>query len=463
MPSLPIPLGVSQDSSIEEMGGAAPLSANVLADAGGSVRRRPGISSWSDFPAPSTTSPVIGMAVYGDALVYVTQDRKIHAWLASGLVQELSDATAATQLDGGTRPTFAITQERITIAGGGALQTWQGTGLSTRLGGSPPAATHVVGANTRLIVNVRDNSGRVQWSDPGIGGHESWPALNFLELESRPDPLPALYSDTNELVGIGSQSVQYLVADAVAGFVSSRTVSSGTVAPYSFCQSDEVSRFMDDRKRIVESDGRSITPVSSPAITKTLRDLDAVSDTWAFHAHIGAYNLAVWVMPTAGRSFAYNVESKTWSEWRARTSNGLWFPLGFSSYCYFPQHDLHLVGMADGRIMKLDMDATTDDGDLLYGEMVSGFLDRGSGRLKLCEAVKLTFRHTPGTSPRVSLSWRDDTGAYGNPIDFTVTSSGMLEIRSLGTYRQREYRLTMSDDAPLTLVAATEDYQMLEV
>lgn len=461
MPSLPLAFGLAQNSGVEEMGGAAPLSSNVMADAGNAVRTRPGIVAWDDFPTPPATSEVLGMVVYGDFLVYVTADRKIHAWEATGLVRELSDATAATQLDGSARPTFAVTTERVTIAGGGLLQSWAGTGLSARLGGSPPSATHVVGINTRLVVNVRANTGQIQWSEPGAGSHETWPAINFMELEARPDPLPALFDDTNELIGLGTETLQFLVADAVRGFVTSRALNVGTRSPYAFCQSDEFFRFLDAKKRLLESDGRSLTPISSPSLTKTLRDLVTVDDAWAFHLHIGAYSVAVWVFPTEGRAFAYNAEAKSWSEWRGWSASGSG-PVAFSSYCYFPAHDLHLVGTSTGHIRKLDLEAYADLDDPLVADMVTGFQDRGSKKFKINEAVRLTFRHTPGTTPRVALTWRDDTGAYGQPIYFDVTRSGTVEIRSLGTYREREWRLTFSDDSPLTLVDAVEDYLQLE-
>lgn len=462
MPSLPIPLGLTQDSGVEEFGGAAPLSANVVADAGKSVRRRPAMVAWGDFPTPAVASDVIGMAVFGDYLIYVTADRKIHAWEAPGLVVELSDATAATQLDGSARPTFAVTSERITIAGGGALQTWTGAGLSSRLAGSPPNATHVIAINTRLVANVRGNTGQFQWSDPGVGGHVSWPALNFTEAESRADPLTSLYENTSEILAIGTTTTQFFVADPTTGFATVRTVNTGSRAPYAFCADVEVVRWLDNRKVIVESDGRSVLPISSPSITSTLRDLVTTVDTWAFHADIGTYRLSVFVMPTEQRAFVYSADGKSWSEWRGRSATD-WTGVPFSSYCYFPAHELHLVGTSTGHIRQLSMNAYADLDGVLLGEMVSGFLDRGSQRGKMCEAVKLTFRHTAGTSPRASLSWRDDTGDFGNPIHFDIERSGTVEIRSLGTYRQREWKLTMSDDAPLTLVSATEDYQMLEI
>lgn len=465
MPSLPINFGQTEDAGLEEMGGAVPLSVNVLADASKAVRKRPGLSAWADFPTPAAVSEVQAIEVFGDYLVFVTADRKIHAWLASGLVRELSDATAATQLDGDRRPVMLATKTRLIIAGGGALQYWDGVSvLSARLPGSPPVTTHAVGINTRLVVNPRGNTGQVAWSEAGeLAGHIDWTHGNFLELEARPDPCIAIYDNTDEIVGIGTKTIQMLSADPVAGFVTVRTHNFGSLSPYSFVEADSTFGLLDHLKRIQLGDGRGFDVISSPSLTATLADLATVSDVWAFRlAAAKAWDLFVWVFPTERKAFVYNPGAKAWSEWRGRSSTG-WTGLPFSSYCYFPAQGLHLVGTASGQIKVLDFAAATDDGDVLHAEMVSAFADRGNKKLKLCEGVRLVFRTTPGTTPVARLSWRDDQGAWADTVTFEVDETNIVEIRTLGEYRMRQWRLELDDDVPMSLIRAEEDYQVLEM
>lgn len=461
MPSLPLQFGLSQSSGIEEMAGAASLSANVVFDAGKAVRRRPGIIAIPDFPEPAVASPVIHINTFGNYVVYVTADRKLHAWLAPGLVQELSDGTAATQLDGDQRPTSVETNGRWIIAGGGAIQKWEGGPLSARLGGSPPNATHVVGISSRVVVNPRGADQLIAWSEPFDFGHETWPG-NQQVLDAKPDPVSAIWDNTNELVGVGPMTTTFLIPDATAGFVIQRVLNVGTPAPYCFASDDDNMRFLDHRRRITESDGRTITPISDPGMTKTIRELATVEDGWAFHIFIAAYSIACFVFPTEGRTFAYNPDAKAWSEWRGRV-NGEWAPIGIQSYCYSPYLNMHIVGTSDGHLRQLSMDATTDLGETVVGEMRTGFQDQGTMRYKNAQAIKLRFRQTPGTLPRVALSWRDDTGDYGPPVYFDIDRSGQVELRSLGTYRQRDWKLVIADDSPLVLVDASIDYDQLEI
>ncbi|MES2155981.1 MAG: hypothetical protein V4510_12680, partial [bacterium] len=108
MPQASISFSSGEAPGLEELGGAPPLVVNALPDATGTIRTRPGVSTWADFPAVvPDASPVIGMYPWGaNYLVYVTADRKLWAIGTQGSAVALSDATAATQLPGSGRPTF---------------------------------------------------------------------------------------------------------------------------------------------------------------------------------------------------------------------------------------------------------------------------------------------------------------------------------------------------------------------
>src|SRR5512144_891774 len=118
MQSLHLQFRLGQSYGVEELAGAPSLAANVVFDAGKAVRRRPAIVAWDDFPTPATASAVTHISIFGNYVVYTTEDRKLHAWLAPGLVQELSDATATTKLDGDQRTTSTSTATRWIVAGG---------------------------------------------------------------------------------------------------------------------------------------------------------------------------------------------------------------------------------------------------------------------------------------------------------------------------------------------------------
>ncbi len=298
----------------------------------------------------------------------------------------------------------------MVIAGGGALQKWDMvSALSARLAGSPPIATHVTWLAQRLVVNVRGLSGQIQWSEQGDSpGNETWPPLNFEELEARSDPCLALYDSIGELIGLGTQTLEMLAPDPTVGvgFSPVRVLPNGTIAPYSLVKFEDNFAFLDDQRRFVALNGRGPATgpdasgiISAPSLTKVLKGLGNVTDAWGFRLNMGAWDALVWVLPTSGRSFVYNLDAKSWSEWSSWGSAGR-LPLGITSHCYHSDLGLHLVGDALGNIKVLDLTAADDSGSPIVADMVSGFLDRGQLNNKVNRQLNLTFRRGAGTRHR---------------------------------------------------------------
>ena len=468
----PIDFASGQKSSDEPLAGAIPQSINVIVDNAGAIHLRPGISTWEDFgasPLRDATTSVDGIVVWNDYVVYVTSDRLIHAQLGPGNGVDLSDATAATQLDGPNRPVMIATRSFAVMAGGGQLQLWDGpvSALSRRITGGAPAATHVVGISTRLVVNPVGSSGQIQWSDP-LNAYETWSG-EFKELENRPDPLPALYENAGELIGGGTDSVETLAPDPAEIFTSIRTWTNGFGAPYSFVSDDESFGFLDSKRRIVLSNGRAYNPISDKGITASLQALPTVADCWAFSVHMAGRNLLGWHFPTAGRTFVWNTELQSWTEWRG-FSGGQWTAWAAKSMAFWPGPRLHLVGLGDGTIGKLDSTSASDNGVPIVGEVYSGFENHQTDNWKQHVSTRFAFRRGVGTGtspgPRCQLFWRDSSGAWEDPIELELGNADdpapVIEVRSLGVYRMRQWRLRFSDNVPVTLIGAIETYEILE-
>lgn len=473
----PIDFASGQQSSNEQLAGAIPQSVNVLVDGTGAIHLRPGISAWPDFgPTPllDPTTSVDGITIWNNYPVYVTSDRLIHAQIAPGFGTDLSDATAASQLDGATRPVFATTKTRVVIAGGGLLQKWEGLGfpLSARLGGSPPAATHVVSIFLRLVINPIGAPGQIQWSDPGDPGNEVWPG-EFSELEAKPDPLPSLYTNTGELVCGGTETVQVgtLERDANGVFFNDvRIWSNGYGAPYSQAADDETFGFLDNLRRIQYGNGRSYQAISDPALTSTLSEAATIADCWGFRMRIGSYDLLGWHFPTIGRTFVFDTGRKAWSEWRGY-AGGQWEAWKAMSHCFWPDKNRHLIGLGDGTIAQMDTRVANDMGDPIVADVYSGFNDRGVDNWKQNVSVRLMFKRGVGAfgqnpAPKCQLFWRDSVGAWEEPLELDLgnidDTAPVVEVRSLGTYKTRQWRLRFSDNVPLTFVGAIETFNLLE-
>jgi len=470
----PIPFNAGQMSGLSELSGAAPAFINFLADAAGAIRVRPGIEPWSDFPDETPNeSPVIGMFAWRTYLLYVTQDRKLWAWEATGGVQALSDSTTTTQLDGSLRPVWTCDSTRVVVTGGGAPQTWQGTGLSSRLSpaattpsGSPLALTHIAYAGQRFIGNTNDNTGYLQWTPPGPGNHTSWPIVGpyYSEAEAAPDPVIALHANSNEVFAFGTETLQVYQPDPVIAFTVSASKQAGCSAPYSVIEvEDEGFAWLDDKRRLVFSNGREVQPLSSPALAADIDRFTVVEDCWGAFLRIGSHELLLWVFPTEKRGPYYDRTTKKWGEFRSIDDNGEWQSWIANCHYYWSDRNLHLIGLSDGTIGVLTFDAFDDNGTTIRAVSRTGFQDHGTFNRKLCERVDVQLKRgdtvPPATPPTVEVRYRDDLGAFQPSLRFSMGAAHYQPVQSAWAqreYRQRQWELEWSGGSEFLLAGASE-------
>ena len=466
----PLSFADGQASGIEELTGATPMSINMLVDAGGALITRPGLSAWEDWACPALNDAgagaVIGAWVWqspsGDRLVYVTADRRIWAMISANNRVALSDATAATQLDGALRPTFVSTKTRVVIAGGGVPQKWEGAGLSARLGGSPPAASHIVANSSRLVASAPTVGGFEFWSKTGdTPGHETWDTgLDFAEAEARPDVILATHENSNEVYAFGTETLQLFIPDGSTVYAPGRASNFGCKAAYSVIPlGDNGFALLADEQGPVFAitGGRSVTPISIPSMTKTIKRFATLADCWGFRVQLEGWDLAVWTFPTEGRTLVFDSGTKQWSEWRGFDGTD-WTEWAGQSHAYWAAKELHLVGMPDGTIAKLDPDSFQDAGVDLRGLVRTGF--QGDDSLKTCERLALTLRRGEASDaePLVSVSWRDGLGSFAQPLKIGLGLSGddAITVRkwALGTFRKRQWQMEFSANSRLVLASA---------
>ena len=472
----------SLNTSADELGGSIPVSSNVLIDASGVITRRPGVSAWDAFPQSMIDGvPVIGMTVYRGNLVWVTEDRRIRSVNPQGMSLELSDATAATKLDGGLKPSFVSGRNMLVIAGGAQMQEWRGVGLSYRMptltpGQPPPPASHVSGIAQRLVVSAPSDSGQIWWSAP-LEAYEDWDftfgAAGFIQAAAKPDPIVAMFDNTNEVLCFGADTIQVFDPSATtidsAGeqvvFTPTRTMNLGLIGRDAIVQVDDMFMMVDSNRRIVLTDARSYEDKGNE-IVKTIREMAKANDAWGFRMRFGKHDCVVFMFPSSGKGYIYEIKAGRWSTWTAFDKTGP-TNVKVTAACYWPDLGKVMVGLADGSICYLADSSGGDLGDDIKAEIVSGFTDRGSSQQKWCKSLMLTFRREPGTVQDgfVRIYSRDNLGAFHfrNQINLGEKLQNTVIFRSLGTYRQRQWKIEYTGKNPFSLVSAQEDFEILGV
>lgn len=482
-----IPFTNAQAPGLEELDGNAPLALNVVMK-GGVVRRRPGLAyldsavgAFTDAEGGASSENVIealcattGGDVFGvrktgahrdiirvdDAGRYVSMS---HGASGSSIV--------VNDLRGALRPTIAETEAMLVFAGGEEPEKLLFSDLSvSRLGGSPPSGSHVVSHNLRILIN--DLSGtKSQWwysdiaSGTSVAGHETWNSgdSDFVSATARPDPVVAIAENTNEVFVWGATSLQTYAPDGDTVYAPVANHEVGCAAPYSVVKTDQNFLWLDHLRRFVISDGKSVTVISDP-IQSVLNGFDDVSGVYGFRFIESWIDAAFWIFPD-GRIFAFQ-KGAGWGQWGSGTNGAT--ALDVTAHCR--TENANLIGNSDGNVVKMSASATTDLGEPIHAEVISGFLDRGTSRRKHCQAVRLTLRRgeTTGTSePFGFLSWRDDLGEWNAPIKVSLgavaDTQAVVTLRSVGwPYRKRQWRFTFAGTEDLILAGATEEFELLE-
>lgn len=481
MPEAPVPFANKQASGYDELSGASPVAMNVVVDGAGCVLRRPGIVATGLAPSTAVdSSGLVGLyRTIGGTLVAVgggVAERAIYAVTSGGAVK-LGGGVPGTGLRGTGRPTFAETEMLLVLAGGADVQKVELASLrSSRLGGSPPLATHVLANASRLLLNdVSVDLTKVRFSDVFIGttsfaNAEVWSlggigTSGYFTAEGKPDPVIAVHEDTNEVLVFGSQTLQSFVPDAQLTYAPVATREIGLSAAYSVIKYDQDFYWIDHLRRIVAGGARNYDSISD-AIQKTLDQMTTFSDAWGAKILVDFADCLLWTFPTDGRSFMFQ-KGIGWSQW-AGQSGGNWAPLGVG--CVFQPFDGTdpIVGMTDGRIGTFSFDAATDFGTPIRASVRTGYQNHDTDKLKLCRALYLSLRRgetTSTTGPQALLRWRDRPGAWEAEVPVDLGASGdteiMVPLRGLGTYRRRQWEFEYMGTERLALVGATEDFQVL--
>lgn len=471
-----IPFGPIQETGWEELAGAGQEAVNVIVDGKGSVRRRPGIDGFF-----ANASDVVSADGFNG--IHVSVGGNVYGTIAGELDQEVyrlvpSGSARLGRVIGGHRPTFAETQTLLVVAAGGRVcKVDLATDAFAKLGGDPPKSTHVVAQASRLLLRSVDPNtpDTFHYSAPqigtGIAGFETWNGDGGSDsgpftASARPDKIVALKENSNEVQAFGSTTFQNFAPDPVTRYAPINTREFGCAAAYSIVKDDQNFAWLDDRRRIVHSDGRTLNILSDP-IKQTLDDMDTVSDCYGYRVVCGPTDALVWTFPSDGRTFAFQ-RGGGWSQW-AGWSAGNWAKMPVGAVAHNSLTNDYLAGFSDGRVGKFRSDAYTDLGDEIHARVTTGFLDHGTHNRKACNSVRIALRRghsTASVAPVAHIAWRDDLGDWRSPLPISIANGSdrdpVVTLRSLGVYRTRQWRFSFTGTDELALAGVTEDFDVLD-
>jgi hypothetical protein len=525
MPTAILPFGPVLETTSEEIAGGSPEAFNVLVDIRGTLRKRPGIKAYpvagsgvvdasgvlglyvtdartahtDGTDTVSGTHPAVLYAV--GATVNAADDdhprgRNIYrveggsATLLTGTADEdrlKADALADTRQP---RPQFVETEALLVIAGGDEIakidirpETFTSPNFATNadyhdvslLGGCPPLASFLVTNSSRLLANdTQLDQTKVRYSDINQGivtfaGHESWDpspgAAGFFTAEAKSDSIVAIAENTNDIYIFGRRNLQLFIQDGQTTFAPTSSLEIGCLAPYSVVKIDDGFVWIDHVTRIVKSNGREFNDIGS-SVQLTLDQFAAPEDCYAYRFSDSFADCLVFRFEEDEQTLVWQagVGWARWAQFNATTEEWDQFPV--LAHHQRADGGLNVVGLEDGTIRLLTLDADDDLGTPIVAYAKTGFLDREADERKTCSSVSLTFKLTPNMTPVTCyLDYRDDLSDEWNsiPIELSTHDGNLtptIVIRSLGVYYRRQWLFRFPETGDMKLIRASEKFKV---
>jgi hypothetical protein len=309
-----------------------------------------------------------------------------------------------------------------------------------------------------LYLLALDENGIVWHSE--VNEPDQWLG-EFFSAEVRPDPTVAMAVDSDNILLFGERTVQpfYPTGDALGPWaaVQNATLNRGVGAAGSVSPEHiDLSYFFLDEDRKVLRYQTGGQQVVSDAITGELQSLTRTDDARGFHLRCNGETLYCLVFPSDGKGWAYDYRRQDWTAIGA-FDNGEY---GVSFLCaeYFKGWNIHVVGGTDGKLYRIGTEYSNNRMELRLR------VNPGGEGLKACNRLRFRCLRGQGSAEAfLLLSYRDNGKSQwkgerrislgqtqGDETYFYATAT------RLGQYRDREWRVVVSDDVPVILAAVEE-------
>lgn len=286
--------------------------------------------------------------------------------------------------------------------------------------------------------------------------------LNFASAEGAPDDSIAVLSDHRELWIFGTDSIEvwYNSGDPLFPFerMQGAFVEKGLQAEGTVAKLDNTVYWLANDGIVYRANGYQPQRVSTHAeeadIGTTGND-DAFAYTYIQEGH----SFYVLTLPEKNLTLAYDVSTGRWHDrshyqWGRHHAN-----------CYAQVYGQHLVGdFQNGTIYTMSLSQYQDDADPLVRTAISPPIHAGRDRaimhcLELDMDSGVGLVSGQGDDPQAMLQWSDDNGkTWSNEHWAPIGRIGEYLTRviwnRLGMFRQRQYKVVISDPVPVAIVGA---------
>lgn len=292
----------------------------------------------------------------------------------------------------------------------------------------------------------------------------SWSTLNFVSAEAYPDPIVGLARQNNFIVAFGETSTEFMYnyakANALTDFDSpldryeSMVIQTGCMSIDCVLQSERTLMFIGESAMgghaVWRLDGSNAKEISTEYIEKFI-DLETSSTgVTGFGIRIMGHMLYVVNLPTANKTFVYDLEENMWTEWEY---NG-----GMLPFVYFCDADgvLLLQHKDNGKMYKLSSTVYQDFDASIECRIRLGKQDFETDNYKFFHQVTVIGDKATHSD---TLRWSDDDYVTWSS-DHTLQATDRPYFMRSGKARRRAWELEYTNNSPRRLEALEVTYSI---
>lgn len=367
-------------------------------------------------------------------------------------ISELSSSYTTTSrgtVSGSGWCDFAGNQTQIAVTDGVYLYVMERSGSSFSAVSGYPGGDRIDVLNEYLIF-IERGTGRFGWTN--VGDAATIDALDFATAERSPDDLKAAIVTNGEVLLLGTDSGEIwhnVGGDEVFARNNSATIEAGTQSPYTVRRLDNSVFWVGSSEQfgqglVYRLNGYTPVRISNRWIEELLAGLD-LSEAYAFTLQFEGHSWYVLQVPGLETTLVYDVLTGLWHEW-SELVDGDYEPHRADVHLFHGAD--HVVGDADGKLYKLDTDASDNNGDVLCRSRVLPNITSPDGKLiRFPELECICDKATGGT---MLLRWSNDNGAtWGSWHQISLGATGDYKARvrklALGSSRNRVFELRVTD------------------
>ncbi len=447
-----------------------------------SIQSRPGLSLLANL---GITTNIEGLFWWDmqKVLLVVTGGRLFKIYDAQGSFSEITGVT----LPIGRKVTFAEGFDSVSgnnyvfIANGGRIAYTDGNTIAYIADvNAPTMVSHIVIVDTYLICNSLQADQGILWFGSTVGSPFDWTSAPLIyTCQLIPDTILSIQEVDRKVYFVGQIHTEVWYNTGTPGdpfsIVGGVGISSGSANPYSVIKIQNLLGGFNNYRDIGIVEGYNLNVVSIP-YARVLNELGIVSDCEAeYVASLDGHKYLVFNFVNDRRTIVYDLTTASFYEWSSYDEeNGNYGLFKGRCYAYCQAWGLHIMGDKDNsNIYVVDKDNQTDNGVRIKTIVKTGVYDWGTSNMKKSTALYLNFRRGEGkqgdeyTEPSIFLRWADNGKQFGNAVQLGLGALGnsypIIALRPMGTYRTRQYEITLGDTTKLVLSSLDEDVQVLNV